>query len=334
MKKGLRISTIILMIGCLLGLSLLLYPTVSEYWNSHFTTRVVSDYTEQVASIDFLEYKRMIDAAKQYNADLYAGGSQGSVSQELKDRYYDTLSIDSLGTMGYIDIPKLDIRLAIMHGTSSKVLESAVGHVDWSSLPVGGPSTHTVLSAHRGLPSAKLFTDLDRLREGDVFTLTILNETLTYEVDQIRTVIPEDVSELSIVGGKDYCTLVTCTPYGINTHRLLVRGHRIENLATFNTKIIAEAVVIDPIIVAPVVAFPFLFTLLMMVMFKKPKKKRTKEQLYAELIGASLAKNVDERTNPKKQKKKSAPKKAKKKKPTRIARPGQSTAHRRSIGKK
>ena len=322
------------MIGCLLGLSLLLYPTVSNYWNTHFTTRVVSDFVEEVANMDSLTYHRMLKTAREYNEDLFRQGASSSLPAELRERYNECLSINGSGTMGYIEIPKIDVTLAVEHGTSSYVLETSVGHVDWSSLPVGGPSTHTVLSAHRGLPSARLFTDLDQLREGDVFILTILNETLTYEVDQVRTVLPDDVSNLMIENGKDYCTLVTCTPYGINTHRLLVRGHRVENIATFNTKIVAEAVIIDPIIVAPVVAFPLLFALFMLVMFKKPKKKRTKEQLYAELIGANLAKNVEERTNNKKQKKKSAPKKAKKKKPTRIARPGQSTAHRRSIGKK
>ena len=180
--------------------------------------------------------------------------------------------------MGYIEIGKLNVMLPIYHGTSELVLQTGVGHLDWTSLPTGGLGTHCSLSGHRGLPSAKLFTDLDALREGDTFSLTILDEVLTYEVDQVRTVVPTELSDLMIDPAKDLCTLITCTPYGINTHRLLVRGHRIQTDVAL-ARVISEAVQIDEVLVAIVLSIPVIFLLVMAVMLKKPKKKITLEDI-------------------------------------------------------
>ena len=178
--------------------------------------------------------------------------------------------------MGYIEIPSIDVHLPIYHGTDDAVLQIAVGHLEWTSLPVGGESTHCVLSGHRGLPSARLFTDLDQLKEGDYFMLNILDETLTYEVDQIRIVEPQETDDLLIVEGEDLVTLVTCTPYGINTHRMLVRGRRIatEEVRAVR-RVTADAIQIEPIIVAPFVALPILLVLLIVLLI--PKRRRRKE---------------------------------------------------------
>lgn len=275
MKVKLKTATKILIVLCIIGLSVLLYPTVSNYWNSKHATKAISTYVENMSSIDEETYQEIWETAKAYNADLLSRENAFSLPGDLQERYLACLDVSGTGVMGYVEIPKLGVSLPVYHGTSEAVLQRAVGHIEWSSLPVGGESTHSVLSGHRGLPSAKLFTELDKLREGDTFELMILNEVLTYEVDQIRTVLPTDVEELLIREGEDYCTLVTCTPYGINTHRMLVRGHRIENAVVNNVHVVSEAVVIDPLIVAPVVAFPLLFILFMMVMLKKPEKKET-----------------------------------------------------------
>lgn len=227
---------------------------------------------EGLSSFDEEQFKEVWNNAIIYNADLAKQENVFALSEEMVSRYQENLNITGTGIMGYIEIPKLDVSLPVYHGTSDSVLQRAIGHIDWTSLPVGGESTHCVVSGHRGLPSAKLFTDLDKLREGDTYKLMILDTTLTYEVDQIRTVLPDEVDELQIVYGKDYCTLVTCTPYGINTHRLLVRGHRIESVIG-EAHVVSEAVIIDELIVASIVAFPILFILFMAVMFKKPEKK-------------------------------------------------------------
>ena len=277
MKGKLKTGTKILIIVCVIGLSLLLYPTVSNYWNSKHATRAINTYIDHLEKIDEERYKEIWVEATQFNADLLERDNMYCLSDELQERYIKCLDVSGTGVMGYVEIPKIDVSLPVYHGTSEAVLQQAVGHLEWSSLPVGGKSTHCVLSGHRGLPSAKLFTELDKLREGDSFTLIVLDERLTYEVDQIRTVLPSDVDTLLIEEGKDYCTLVTCTPYGINTHRLLVRGHRIETSQRINVHVVSEAVIIDPLIIAPIVAFPFLFVLFMMVMLKKPEQKATEE---------------------------------------------------------
>ena len=270
-----HLSTIVLVILLLIGLSLLLYPTVSDYWNSFHQTRAIATYAENVAALDNASYDAIWDAARQYNRNLCSRSNSFLLSEEQKAEYESLLDISGQGVMGYIEIPEIDVSLPIYHGTEDPVLQVAVGHLEWTSLPVGGESTHCVLSGHRGLPSAKLFTNLDKLREGDIFLLRILDEVLTYEVDQILIVEPQEVGALQIVEGQDYCTLVTCTPYGINTHRLLVRGHRIDNVEEAKTvRVTADAVQIEPLLVAPIVAIPILLLLLILLLL--PKRPKTK----------------------------------------------------------
>lgn len=269
-----HLSTIVLVFLLLIGLSLLLYPTVSDYWNSFHQTRAIVTYAENVAALDSASYDAVWDAARQYNRNLLNRSNSFLLSEEQKAEYESLLDISGLGVMGYIEIPEIDVSLPIYHGTEDPVLQVAIGHLEWSSLPVGGESTHCVLSGHRGLPSAKLFTNLDKLREGDTFLLRVLDEILTYEVDQILIVEPQDTAALEIVEGEDYCTLVTCTPYGINTHRLLVRGHRIDNIEEVKTvRVTADAVQIEPMLVAPVVAVPMLLILLILLLLPRRRKK-------------------------------------------------------------
>ena len=212
-----------------------------------------------------------------YNEEIGRKGMDFHMDAAELARYDSLLDITGTGIMGYIEIENLGVNLPIYHGVDEGVLQVAVGHIDWSSLPVGGESTHCVLSGHRGLPSARLFTDLDKLREGNTFTLTVLDEVLTYEVDQIRIVEPEMVSDLNIDEGEDYCTLVTCTPYGINTHRLLVRGHRVETVNKSDIRVVSEAVIVEPLVVAPVLAVPLLIITLILLLSKKPKEKKRSE---------------------------------------------------------
>ena len=262
------------MLILLVGLSLLLYPSVSDYWNSLHQSRAIATYAEEVANLDEDQYAEIWDAAAEYNASLLERTNSYLLSDVQKETYQQLLNVSGTGVMGYIEIPVIQCSLPLYHGTDEGVLQIAVGHLDWTSLPVGGESTHCVLSGHRGLPSAKLFTNLDKLVVGDVFMLRVLDEVLTYEVDQILIVAPHETSELQIVKGQDYCTLVTCTPYGINSHRLLVRGHRIENLAEAKTvHVTADAMQIEPMIVAPIVAIPILLVLLILLLLPKPKKK-------------------------------------------------------------
>ena len=275
-KKADNFINIILVLVLLVGLSLLLYPTVSDYWNSFHQTRAITTYVEEVADLDKEEYERLWNAAQEYNRALAQRGTDFSMTEEQIDEYEQMLDISGLGIMGYIEIPEIKCSLPIYHGTDEAVLQIAIGHLEWSSLPVGGENSHCVLSGHRGLPSAKLFTNLDQLKEGDFFMLRVLDEVLTYEVDQIRIVEPQEVTDLQIENGKDYCTLVTCTPYGINTHRLLVRGHRIENIADSDSiHITADAMQMEPLLVAPIVAIPILLVLLILLLIpKQPKKKQ------------------------------------------------------------
>ena len=281
MKK--HLSTSLLFLALLAGVSLLLYPSLSNYWNSMHATQAVNDYAKDVQKLDHTQYDRMLRDAESYNQSLLHRESDYALTDEQDSQYASLLAIDDSGIMGYIEIPSIGVSLPIYHGTSDGVLQHAVGHLDWTSLPVGGASTHCVLSGHRGLPSAKLFTDLDRVTTGDTFSLRVLDEVLTYEVDQILIVEPEDVSALSIEDGKDLCTLVTCTPYGINSHRLLVRGHRVENQAeTQAARVTSDAIQIEPLIVAPIVALPILLALLIILLVsgKKPDggKKNAKTE--------------------------------------------------------
>ena len=268
-----HLSTILLLFILLIGLSLLLYPTVSDYWNSFHQTRAIATYAENVAKLDNNQYDQLWEEARAYNEALCFRSNPYYLSEEQKAQYESLLDVSGLGVMGYIEIPEIDVSLPIYHGTEESVLQVAVGHLDWTSLPVGGESTHCVLSGHRGLPSAKLFTNLDKLQTGDIFMLRVLDNVLTYEVDQILIVEPQETGVLRIEEGKDYCTLVTCTPYGINTHRLLVRGHRIDNLEEVKTvRVTADAVQIEPMLVAPMVAIPILLVLLLLLLPRRRKK--------------------------------------------------------------
>jgi sortase A len=268
-------SYIILIIVFLIGLSLLLYPTVSDWWNSFHQSRAIMNYTQMVANLNDEEYDRILNSAIAYNEAIARNGIKWTLTDEEREEYNSELNFANNGNMGYITIPSIDVQLPVYHGTSEGVLQTSIGHLEGTSLPVGGYTSHCVLSGHRGLPSAKLFSDLDKMVVGDIFTLSILGETLTYEVDQIRIVEPTDLSDLQLVDGKDYCTLVTCTPYGVNTHRLLVRGHRIDNLEEKEAiRVVADGVQIETMYVAPVVAAPMVFIIIVWLIIDDRIKRK------------------------------------------------------------
>ena len=266
-------SSIILVMIFLVGLSLLLYPSVSEFWNSKHQSRAISGYTEKVLDIDDNRYELMLQEANEYNKKLENGLSRWIPSEKEVEEYNGLLNIGGTGIMGYVEIPDLGISLPIYHGVDEAVLQIAIGHLQGSSLPVGGAGTHCAISGHRGLPSAKLFTNIDELKEGDVFLLCVLDEVLTYEVDQIRIVEPKDLSALEIEENKDLCTLITCTPYGVNSHRLLVRGHRIETVENNSIRVSADAMQIDETIVASFVSVPILLLLLIWLLIHYRKRR-------------------------------------------------------------
>lgn len=271
MKK--RFSTILLVLVFLVGLSVMLYPTVSDAVNRAHQTRAVVDYEHSVASAD-TDYTALFAAAESYNAALAQQPDLLYRPKELSD-YENILNVTPLGIMGYLSIPKINVSLPIYHGTEDTVLQVGVGHLEGSSFPIGGKSTHAVLSAHRGLPSAKLFTDLDKLEPGDTFEVTVLNRVLTYEVDNISIVLPQEAEGLLVQPGKDYLTLMTCTPYGINSHRLLVRGRRIENGERLHkVNVVSEAVKVDPLLIAPILAAPLLLVLLIWLIWPGKQKKK------------------------------------------------------------
>ena len=270
-------STIILILIFLVGLSVMLYPTVSDYINQKNQSRAVASYSEEVENLSDVDYQAYFDAADDYNRRL-AETPDAFYRPDEVSGYTDTLDVSGTGIMGYITIPKIGVELPVYHGTSDGVLQVAAGHLEGSSLPVGGAGTHAVISAHRGLPSAKLFTNLDELEVGDTFTITVLDRVLTYEVDQVSIVLPTETDLLQPVEGKDYVTLMTCTPYGINTHRLLVRGKRIENAENQkHIRVTADALRIEPIIVAPALAVPMLLVVLV-VMLAVPHLRKRKNQ--------------------------------------------------------
>ena len=276
MKK--HLSTIILVLVLVLGLGIMLYPTVSDWWNSFHQTPAIASYSDTVATMDNEIYDQLWQEAEAYNAALAQKANPYFFTEEDQALYDSTLNVSGTGIMGYIDIPEIKCTLPIYHGTSEAVLQVGVGHIEGSSLPVGGEGTHCVLSGHSGLPSAVLFTHLEDLDIGDLFTLQIMDETLTYEVDRFNRVLPHEMDLLTIEEGKDSCTLVTCTPYGVNTHRLLVHAHRVANeAATAHIRVTADAVRIDPILVSPAAAVPMLLLLFLWLMFgggkKKPKKR-------------------------------------------------------------
>ena len=268
-----RKSTIILLVSFFIGLSVLLYPAISSYWNSKTQSEAIVDYESMLAAYKPEDYSAIFEQADRYNAALADLSVPLKDYPQLNELYWDTLDVSSTGMMGYLTVPKISQELPVYHGTSDAVLSTAAGHFEGTSLPVGGKTTHCVVSAHRGLPTAVLFTHLDRMQVGDVFHFTILDRTITYEVDQIRIVEPDDISLIGIEEGKDYCTLLTCTPYGINTQRLLVRGHQIDASQKRNIYIANEAYRVEPLVVMPIVALPIIFVLLIYVMVVPVKKE-------------------------------------------------------------
>ena len=269
-----HLLTVIMVAGLVAGAGLLLYPSVANYWNSFHQTQAIMSYSDTVSEMSTEDYEKILKEARAYNKRLAKSGINWNLTDAQRDEYNKTLKIDDSGIMGYVSIPKIHVKLPIYHGTDEAVLQTAIGHLEPTSLPIGGKSSHCSISGHRGLPSARLFTDITRLKEGDTWTQTILNETLTYEVDQIRIVEPEDLSNLTIEEGKDYCTLITCTPYGINTHRLLVRGHRIPN-ADGDANLTADAIQIEPIYIAPFLSMPILLALLVLLILTTRRAKRS-----------------------------------------------------------
>lgn len=277
MKKSRKIVSLVLLIAFFIGLSILLYPAISQYYNSRMQMKAIVEYEQLADKLSESDIKKTMDKAREYNKKIESLGFPLTEAEELGG-YDDILNVDGNGMMGILNIDKLRLQLPVYHGTSDSVLNSACGHLEGTSLPVGGIGTHCVLSAHRGLPASKLFTDLDKVEVGDVFTITVFGEVLTYQVDQIKIVLPSDTADLAIDRNKDYCTLMTCTPYGINTHRLLVRGRRIETEEQKELKITSEAFLINRLIVTPIVALPIIFVLIMYVIFKPVRKKPKLEE--------------------------------------------------------
>ena len=268
-------TAILLTLGFLVGICILLYPAISDYWNSKTQSRAIVDYESVLKDMDKEDYAAIFNTANAYNQALAELGNP-LINHTQIPGYTEALRISESNMMGYLKIERIGVELPIYHGTSDEVLNKGVGHLEGSSLPVGGENTHCVMSAHRGLPSAKLFTDLDRMEKGDTFQIVVLDQVLTYQVDQIKVIEPNDISDLQIIPGGDYCTLFTCTPYGINTHRLLVRGVRIETIKEKPVIYVSnEAFQIEPLIVTPVVAAPMLLALLihLMIKYREPPKK-------------------------------------------------------------
>ena len=278
-KKKVSFSTIILVAIMIVGFSVLLYPFVSDYWNQFHQSRAISNYVAAVDEISPEQYQEMLKAAQRYNAELVSNVNRYHMSEEERKVYNSLLNVGDDGIMGFIQIPRIGVSLPIYHGTSEIVLNTATGHIEGTSLPVQGETVHAAISGHRGLPTAKLFTDLDELAEGDLFTITVLKETLTYQVDQIRIVEPHEMQDLMIEEGQDYCTLITCTPYGINTHRLLVRGKRVDGADLL--AIPPDAIRIPPYIVLFAVMIPMLFIslVILLILYRKPKPRPSLDEV-------------------------------------------------------
>ena len=283
-KKGGIVGTLVLVLILIVGLGLLLYPTFSDWWNSFHQSQAIAAYVQKVANMDREEYDRMLQEAEAYNRALLTKPNRYDLSDEEKEEYNAILDVTGTGIMGYIDIPSIKISLPVYHGTEESVLQTAIGHIEGTSFPVGGAGTHCAVSGHRGLPAARLFTDLDQLEKGDTFLIQVLDRTLTYEVDQIHTVLPEEMEDLEIDPQEDHFTLITCTPYGINTHRLLVRGKRIETLPE-KPHVTADAIQLEPMFVAPLVAAPFLLLLLIILLANTGKKRKQTGQQHGDETG-------------------------------------------------
>lgn len=273
-------STIALLAALAVGIVLMLYPGVSDWWNSFNQSHAIVGYETAAASMGEDEAEEMLARARAYNEDLLGFANRYNPTEREHQRYLDTLNVTEGGIMCYVEIPSIRVSLPVYHGVDSSVLQVAIGHIEGTSLPVGGPSTHAVISGHRGLPSAELFSNIDQLREGDTFMLQTLGETLTYEVDQIRIVEPDELDDIEIVDGQDLCTLVTCTPYGVNTHRLLVRGHRVANDPD-DPRVVADARQIDPAYVAPFVAAPIIAAMIIAVVVHDRRRARRPKRAHS-----------------------------------------------------
>ena len=280
-----KFGNLILVLIMLIGVGLLVYPTFSDWWNSFHQTRAIAGYTAAVANMDREEFDRMWAEAEAFNTYLSQKSGRFNLSEQEIETYNSILDVTGTGIMGYIDIPSIKISLPVYHGTDEAILQIAIGHIIGTSFPIAGEGSHCAVSGHRGLPSAKLFTDIDQLQAGDKFLLQVLDRTLTYEVDQIRIVLPQELQDLEIDPYSDYCTLITCTPYGVNTHRLLVRGHRVDNDNTDATRVTADAMRFEPVVVAPLVAAPILFILLIYVLISTSRwnKRRTAKRSKADI---------------------------------------------------
>lgn len=289
MKK--KLTIIIPVLVLLLGLGIFFYPTFANYWNSFTQTRAIRSYVEDVEDLTEEEYAQMLDAAREYNRQIAKGGIRWRMTDKEKATYDALLNPGGKGMMAYIEIPKIDVSLGIYHGTNDNVLQRSVGHIEGSSLPVDGESVHCILSGHRGLPSATLFSHLDQITTGDTFMIRTLNEVYTYEVDNINIIEPNDLSTLQVEKGKNLCTLVTCTPYGVNTHRLLVRGHMIETEDSREIMVLAEALQIRSTYVAAVIAVPTLLLIALAAILLKRKPRETDPVKLAEQLNDAADKN-------------------------------------------
>ena len=272
-----QIINIALISVMVIGVLIVAYPTISDWWNSFHQTRAIANYTEKVAAMDTVDTERMLKEAEEYNAGLVDKEGRFALDDDELAIYDSILDITGNGIMGYVEIPKLHISLPVYHGSQDAVLQVAVGHLEGTSFPVGGKGTHAVLTGHRGLPSARLFTDIDQLTDGDHFMVHVLNRTVTYEVDQIHIVLPEEMEDLAIDPEKDYCTLITCTPYGINSHRLLVRGRRVDNDAEI-MDVAADAQQVQPGLTALGIAIPMLTVALLWILLATRRKASRKKQ--------------------------------------------------------
>lgn len=301
-KKRSRAPTVLLMIVFFAGLGLLLYPTVANRWNYMHQSRAIAAYSEAVEKLDEVDYSRALERANAYNEAILLRTDPYALTDGEREEYYSCLDVTGSGIIGYIQIDKIDVRLPVYHGTSNDVLQVAAGHIEWSSLPVGGENTHCVLSGHRGLPRARLFTNLDKLETGDTFVLRVLDEIYTYRIERVLTVLPNEADRLGIIEGEDLVTLVTCTPYGINTHRLLVTGRRIENEKEEPAvRVTNEASLVEPLIVATCIAAPVLTALFMLVMANDRRRARAAAKRGQEFGGKE---NGDPRTAEKKKRSK------------------------------
>jgi sortase A len=272
-KKKIDFVTPLLLLVCAAGLSLLAYPTVADWWNSWHQSAAIASYVESIENLNEEEYQQILYDANRYNVSLAGHSTNYVLSDAQKEEYESLLNVAGNGVMAYVEIPSIKVYLPIYHGSDEAVLQVAIGHLEWSSLPVGGTSSHTVISGHRGLSSATLFTNLDKLEVGDLFNIYVLDEVHAYEVDQIKVVDPSDLQDLKIIEGEDLVTMVTCTPYGINSHRLLVRGHRVSGNAKISaSRLSSDGKRLDPILMAPVLSIPVLIALLIALIVSKIKK--------------------------------------------------------------